>query len=85
MFPWDHIDAAVHKKFLKDDYLMSIQGETRVDCRDKCFACGILPKFKEQRSQTEELAWERPPVKPIADRNRAGDNGERVPNVALMP
>src|SRR6185369_9815474 len=30
VFPWDHIDAAVHKKFLKDDYLMSIKGETRV-------------------------------------------------------
>ena len=85
VFPWDHIDAAVHKKFLKDDYLMSIKGETRVDCRDKCFACGILPKFKEQRSQTEEMAWECPSVKPIADRKRAGDNGERVPNVALMP
>ncbi len=53
VFPWDHIDAAVHKKFLKDDYLMSIKRETRVDCRDKCFACGILPKFKEERSQTE--------------------------------
>jgi radical SAM family uncharacterized protein len=85
VFPWDHIDAAVHKKFLKDDYLMSIKGETRVDCRDKCFACGILPKFKEERSQTELMAWECPPVKPIGERKRAGDNGERVPNVALMP
>jgi radical SAM superfamily enzyme YgiQ (UPF0313 family) len=85
VFPWDHIDAAVHKKFLKDDYLMSIKGETRVDCRDKCFACGILPKFKEERSQTEDMAWECPPVKPIGDRKRAGDNGERVSNVALMP
>ena len=34
VFPWDHIDAAVHKKFLRDDYLMSIEGETREDCRD---------------------------------------------------
>jgi radical SAM family uncharacterized protein len=84
VFPWDHIDAAVHKKFLKDDYLMSIKGETRVDCRDKCFACGILPKFKEERSQTEDMAWECPPVKPIGERKRAGDNGERVPNVALI-
>jgi hypothetical protein len=30
------------------------------------------------RSQTEEMAWECPPVKPIADRKRA-------PNVVLMP
>ncbi len=82
VFPWDHIDAAVHKKFLKDDYLMSIKGETRVDCRDKCFACGILPKFKEERSQTEPMAWECPPVKPIGERKRGGD--DRVPNVALI-
>lgn len=83
VFPWDHIDAAVHKKFLKDDYLMSIKGETRVDCRDKCFACGILPKFKEERSQTEPMAWECPPVKPIGERKRSGGD-DRVPNVALI-
>jgi radical SAM family uncharacterized protein len=85
VFPWDHIDAAVHKKFLRDDYLMSIRGETRVDCRDQCFACGILPKFKDVRSQTEAMAWECPPVKPISERKRRipGD-GERAPNVALI-
>lgn len=84
VFPWDHIDAAVHKKFLVDDYLMSIKGETRVDCRDKCFACGILPKFKEMRSQTEAMAWECPPVKPMHERKRAGSDGERTPNVVLV-
>jgi hypothetical protein len=52
IFPWDHIDAAVHKKFLLEDYRMSLKGDTRVDCRDKCFACGILPKFTETRAQT---------------------------------
>ncbi len=71
VFPWDHIDAALHKKFLKEDYLMSIRRETRVDCRDKCFACGILPKFAKERSTTEEMAWECPPVKPISERRRA--------------
>ncbi|MBN8594521.1 MAG: TIGR03960 family B12-binding radical SAM protein [Anaerolineae bacterium] len=81
VFPWDHIDAAVHKKFLLEDYQMSLRRETRVDCRDKCFACGILPKFKEERSQTEPMAWECPPVKPMADRKRTG--GERLPNVVL--
>ncbi len=63
---------------------MSIKGETRVDCRDQCFACGILPKFKELRSQTDEMAWECPPVKPIHERKRAGNDGERTPNVALI-
>ncbi len=68
---------AVHKKFLKEDYLTSIKRETRVDCRDRCFACGILPKFKEIRSQTEKMAWECPPVKPISERKK------RSPNVTL--
>ena len=71
VFPWDHIDVGLHKKFLRDDYLMSIGGETRVDCRDKCFACGILPKFAKERSTTEDLAWECPPVTPISERKRA--------------
>ena len=83
VFPWDHIDAAVHKKFLIEDYLMSIQGETRVDCRDRCFACGILPKFKDVRAETEAEAWECPPVKPIAARKRPLD-ADRAPNVTLL-
>lgn len=70
VFPWDHIDVAVHKKFLRDDYLMSIKRETRVDCRDNCFACGILPKFAKVRSETEPMQWECPPVKPIHERGR---------------
>ncbi len=71
VFPWDHIDVGIHKKFLREDYLMSIKRETRVDCRDKCFACGILPKFAKERSSTEEMAWECPPVTPISERKRA--------------
>ncbi len=71
VFPWDHIDVGIHKKFLKEDYLMSVRRETRIDCRDKCFACGILPKFAKERSTTEDPAWECPPVKPISERQAA--------------
>jgi hypothetical protein len=87
VFPWDHIDVAVHKKFLQDDYLMSIKRETRVDCRDQCFACGILPKFKDIRSQTDDLAWECPPVKPVKERSGAASKRteDNEPNVVLMP
>jgi radical SAM family uncharacterized protein len=63
-FPWDHIDVAVRKEYLAEDYLMSQRGETRVDCRGHCFACGILPAFAEMRSQTPAEAWECPEVKP---------------------
>ncbi len=78
VFPWEHIDVAVHRKFLLQDYHMSLKGDTRVDCRDKCFACGILPKFTETRSETPAEAWECPPVRPIAERKRNA-------NVTLMP
>ncbi|HEX6386203.1 MAG TPA: TIGR03960 family B12-binding radical SAM protein [Anaerolineae bacterium] len=63
VFPWEHIDVAVTKKFLTQDYLMSQQQETRVDCRYQCFACGILPKLKDLRRETPAEAWECPPVK----------------------
>jgi radical SAM family uncharacterized protein len=81
VFPWDHIDAAVHKKFLRDDYLMSLDGTTRDDCRDQCYACGILPKFKEARSFTETMDWECPPVKPISERKK---DRSLQPNVTLV-
>jgi hypothetical protein len=63
-FPWDHIDVAVKKQFLTEDYLWSLRGQTRVDCRERCFACGILPRFTQMRSQTPVEAWECPEVKP---------------------
>ena len=64
VFPWDHIDAAVKKTFLLEDYQWSKRGETREDCRDACYACGILPKFIPLRKQTEAADWECPEVKP---------------------
>ena len=64
VFPWDHIDVAVKKKFLIEDYTMSQRGETRHDCRDGCFACGILPKFTQTRMETPAEAWKCPPVVP---------------------
>lgn len=67
LFPWEHLDIAVTRKFLTQDYLMSQAQETRVDCRHHCFACGILPKLKELRRETPAEAWECPPVPP---RNR---------------
>lgn len=62
VFPWEHIDVAVTKKFLTQDYLMSQVQKTRVDCRSHCFACGILPKLKELRRETDAEAWKCPPV-----------------------
>lgn len=70
IFPWEHIDVAVTRRFLTQDYLMSGKGETRIDCRDQCFACGILPKMTDLRRETPPEAWECPPVSKISDRKR---------------
>ena len=73
IFPWEHIDVAVTRKFLTQDYLMSQSQETRIDCRDQCFACGILPKLKDLRRETPPEAWECPPVSRISDRKKSSD------------
>jgi radical SAM family uncharacterized protein len=60
--PWDHIDCAVNKSFLAEDYSWSQQRRTRVDCRDECFACGILPSFKSVRREHPGQVWQCPDV-----------------------
>lgn len=62
-FPWEHIDTAVRRKFLTEDYLWSLEGKTRLDCRERCFACGILPTFAELRSLNPGEVWQCPEVK----------------------
>jgi radical SAM family uncharacterized protein len=63
VFPWDHIDAGVTKTYLARDYESSLQGETRVDCREQCYACGILTAFREERMGVSAEAWGCPPVR----------------------
>jgi radical SAM family uncharacterized protein len=69
VFPWDHIDVGVRKKYLAEDYLMSQRGQTRIDCRERCLACGILPKFAQTRIQTPVEAWKCPDVRPKGQRH----------------
>jgi len=61
--PWDHIDTGVRKNYLTQDYLWSLQRQTRVDCREQCYACGILPHFAELRRENPGEAWECPEVR----------------------
>jgi radical SAM family uncharacterized protein len=65
-FPWEHISAALRKKFLAQDYLMSQQGQIRIDCRDQCFACGILPTFADVRRAHPGEVWQCPEVKNVS-------------------
>jgi radical SAM family uncharacterized protein len=64
IFPWDHISTGVRKKFLVEDYLQSQRGQTREDCRQHCFACGILPTFADLRRDHPGKAWQCPELKP---------------------
>lgn len=86
-FPWEHIDIAVTRKFLTQDYLMSQTQETRIDCRHQCFACGILPKFKATRRGMEADAWECPPVyTPEQKRQmRLAKRGDSIPLPIAAP
>jgi radical SAM family uncharacterized protein len=63
IFPWDHITAAVKKSYLFQDFRMSLEGEIRVDCRQHCFACGILPTFTGVRRENPGDYWKCPEVK----------------------
>jgi radical SAM family uncharacterized protein len=63
VFPWDHISDAVRKKFLFDDFRQSLEGEIRVDCRQQCFACGVLPTFAQVRRENTGNYWKCPEVK----------------------
>ncbi len=62
-FPWDHIHIGVTKEYLAQDYLWSQEGRTRIDCRQRCFACGILPNYASLRYLTPGQVWKCPEVK----------------------
>jgi radical SAM family uncharacterized protein len=68
VFPWDHIDAGVTKKYLARDYEASLQGETRLDCREQCYACGILTAFRDERTGLPAGAWGCPSVQETGER-----------------
>jgi radical SAM family uncharacterized protein len=61
-FPWDHIDTGVSKRFLLRDYQAALRGETRLDCREQCYGCGILTAFRDERAGLDAEAWGCPPV-----------------------
>jgi hypothetical protein len=48
-----------------------LQGKTRIDCRERCFACGILPHFADLRRANPGDVWQCPEVKskriPVSD------------------
>jgi radical SAM family uncharacterized protein len=63
VFPWDHISAGVEKRWLLMDWYAAEKGETKIDCREHCFHCGILTAFKGLRANTPPQAWQCPPIR----------------------
>jgi radical SAM family uncharacterized protein len=63
LLPWDHINPGVEKRFLIQDYEWSLEGRTRVDCREQCFACGILPGYRALRRDHPGDHWKCPEVR----------------------
>jgi radical SAM family uncharacterized protein len=74
-FPWDHISTGVRKKYLIQDYQWSQENRTRPDCREQCFACGILPLFAEARRENPGEGWKCPEVRPHSE----GTNSSAIP------
>jgi hypothetical protein len=62
--PWDHISTTVRKSFMVQDLELSNNGVTREDCRDNCFACGVLPTYADLRRQNPGESWGCPDVSP---------------------
>jgi radical SAM family uncharacterized protein len=70
VFPWDHISVAVRKKYLYADYRSSLEGHIRQDCRQSCYACGILPTFASARRESPGIYWKCPEVRSPAGRKQ---------------
>lgn len=68
VLPWSHISTAVRESFLKQDYAWSQEGKLREDCRNHCFACGILPTYNDKRASLPDETWKCPPIKGRANR-----------------
>jgi len=63
IFPWDHIQPGVSRKYLEKEYQNSLNGTLTDDCRDNCYACGILPAFNTLRRENPGELWLCPEVK----------------------
>lgn len=62
IFPWDHIFAGVRKAYLLSEYRASAIQKFQHDCRDGCFACGILPTYNDIRRLHPGEVWKCPDV-----------------------
>lgn len=60
VFPWDHISVGIRKPVLWQEYRLSQQEMTRADCRQGCYACGILSAYRDLRRTNPGDYWKCP-------------------------
>jgi len=60
--PWDHIDVGVSRHFLASEYKKALEGVATPDCRERCYGCGILTSYREERRVAPTDAWGCPPM-----------------------
>jgi len=64
ILPWQHLGTGMELDYLKEDYQMSLSGETREDCREGCHACGIITSYASLHNSVRPEEWNCPPTKP---------------------
>lgn len=62
LLPWDHISPGVSRRYLVNEYKKSKVPATTDDCRNNCYACGILPAFTNLRRENPGDLWLCPEV-----------------------
>ncbi len=62
VLPWDHIRTGVSRAYLAKEFQASMDCRLQPDCREQCYACGILPAFRELRKKNPGDDWKCPPV-----------------------
>jgi len=46
LLPWDHLEAAIHKEYLLQEYERAVAQDATIDCRrDVCGTCGVCPEL----------------------------------------
>jgi len=70
--PWDHISVGVKRRYLEEEYRRALRGEVTADCREHCYACGILTEFREERRSVADDGWGCPPLSGAKRRSAGG-------------
>ncbi|HZK61633.1 MAG TPA: hypothetical protein VFC41_06110, partial [Anaerovoracaceae bacterium] len=63
IFPWDHLSAGVDKSYLMEEYQKSLAQNLTGDCREQCYACGIIQNFKDIRRENPGISWKCPEIR----------------------